>query len=599
MVYHITSRKLGPGRKKHRAELRSASLAYPPLTPARQPLRGKSCGRSPDTPGVLSSVYNPLVGLRNTQRVAPDAPRNITRGQSMGASAGGLHEVTHSSTAYSIKMPHTRQNQPHTENLPRKSLPSFTPPSPRAQPSQVHRECHVLNSSERRSAFHRSVGAIRVRVAALTAEITPDYMDDCAFYNYPLEVLRFLHEDGTQLSIMAENCSTFDSDAPLTTETYVKRSLVRARALAEATGTIFEVKLFTAARNIATTVMESYVCTHVGPSPVTLDTFYLVQDNMAYVIQMQTCTDTYEERLSSLLYAVQSARLHGADRTGGIWPPRRRGRNKYHVQVEGVDRIYVVETPVDVVVRAPTAPHAARSELSLTPSSRGCDPRASWKATVTVSPNTVSERKTDKEREHNVISLLCDAHVSVELTWHMAGSASADPTLSTPSLPPALVAVTAHEATAKDGDFLNSVYRSAHLTVPLPPPEHFDTVVCEHPYGSSLTLFITPVNAAELFEVELQSVSDMNDHSLGQLWSYVESLLLTPIHPQRSTNTAGQACFYVEGTAASTTKTKLWVGGAQLSKERWLLVRWLCADSAVVPRELEEYRSELLQRIVC
>lgn len=580
-----------------REALRSVYPVSSSMLPSQNP-RGKARSCSPSTLS-FSYAYEPLMVATDTMQVVSGALNDGLRSRSMSTSVSDALEVTHGHTAPSTTVLSTRSFWQNTENLPNNSRHSSARLAAHMQLSPAQHEFYDCNSMERSNATRTPVGAIRVQVAALSAAITCGYASETAVYHHPLEVLRFVHEDGSRLSIMAEDCSVLESDEVLTTEVYVKLSLARARAAADDAKTYFKVKLSTAARKIATTAMKSYVNIYVGPSPVILAGFYLVKDITAYTIQLQTNADVYEERLADLLYTAQSARLQGAEETVGSWCRGGRGRNEYRVQAEGVDSVYVVETPADVVVRTPTAPHAARSELILTPCRSGGDTGAPWKATVVVCPNAVREHAQSGERQHNVIPLLHDAHVSIELTVHMTGSAAAGTTSSPPPLPPPLATVMARVATTADRQRSGSVYRSADLTMPLPPPGHFRTVVCEHPYESSMTLFITSLTSAELFEMELRRLSHMNDESLEQLFSYVEMLLLTPARPRRSMNAAGQACFSVEGIAVSPAKTRLQVYGVQLREECWLIFRWLRAASAAEPPELEQYRSELVKSTVC
>ncbi|KAI5691704.1 hypothetical protein MNV84_08440 [Leishmania braziliensis] len=582
-----------------REALNSASAVSLSTSPSQTPRR-ESCSRSPSTPSSCSRVCDPLMMVvTDTMHVVKEALRGGRRCRSMSTSISNVREATRSKTTGSTTALSSRSSQLHAKSPSNSSLRSSTRLTAHVQSPPLRQEFYDCLSPMRSSATRTPAGALRVRVAALSAVITRDYASESATYNYPLEVLRFLHEDSSRLSIMAENCSALEGDEVLTTEVYVKRSLERARAAAENAKAYFKVSLSTAARNIATTVMESYVNIYTGPSPVILAALYLVKGNIAYTIQLQTHIGTYEERLPDLLYTAQSARLLCAEKTPCGWWRRRPGRNEYHVQAQNVDRTYVVETPVDVAVRAPRTPHALRSELILMPCSSGGDTGAQWCAIVAVVPSAAREHARKGEKQHKVIPLLHDAHVSIELTVHMPDSAAAGTTSSPPPLPPPLAAVMAREATARDAQLFSSVYRSAELTMPLPPPEYFQTVVCEHPYETSVTLFITSLTSAESFEVELRCLKDMNDVSLKQLLSYVPTLLLNHARPRCSTNAAGQACFSVEGLAVSPTETTLRVYGVQQGAETWLIMRWLCASTAVELSELEQYRSELLKRVLC
>ncbi|KAG5464502.1 hypothetical protein LSCM1_00692 [Leishmania martiniquensis] len=573
--------------------LQTVPLMTPSISPSKT-TRRVCRDRSPSTSGVFHWVYDAMMRTKCTMQVVSEARRDSQRSGGISASVSG---VTLGSVDCSTASRWAQPNWLSAESPSNSSLRSSARLATHAEPSPLQRSVCQCSSLERSSSIRTTAGATRVRVEALSAALTHGYTGECAAHHYPLQVLRFLHEDGSRLSIMAENCTTLKGAADLTTEMYMKSSLARARAAAEDAETPFQVKLSTAARNIATTVMEWYVNTYVGSPPVVLAGFYLVKGSVAYTIQLQTNTDAYEERLPDLLYTAQSARLLNAEGAAAQLCPGGQGRKEYHVQAEGFDRVYVVEAPVEISVRALRAPNGARSELILTPWSSGGEIEAPWKATVAVRLNAGREHAQGGERQHYVLQLLSDARVSIELTVHMAGNAAAG-SRSPPPVPASLAAIAAREATTED-ELSSSVYRSAGLTMPLPPPEHFHTVVCEHPAGQSLTLFITPATSAELFEMELHCMNGMNNDSLEELFSYTERLLLTPIRPKLSTNAAGQACFSIEGLAVSPTGTALQVFGVQLREECWVIVRWLCASRAVIPRELEQYRLELAMSVVC
>ncbi|GET93756.1 hypothetical protein, conserved [Leishmania tarentolae] len=546
----------------------------------------------------FSCEYEPLRVVTSPVHDVPGALNDGLRSCSMSTSVSDVREVTHGNSIRSAASPSIRCCSRDTENLPNNSRLSSARLAGHVQGSPARHNFYKCNSIERTSATWTPAGTHRVQVAALSAAITCGYASESAAYHHPLEVHGFLHEDGSRLSIMAESFYTLKSDEELTTEVYVKRSLARARAAADEAKTYFKVKLSTAARKLATTVMESYVNIYVGPSPVILAGFYLVKGNIAYTIQLQTHAEAYEERLPDLLYTAQSARLQSADETAGRGCPGGRGWNEYHVQAKGVDRVYVVETPLTVAVQGTTEPQAARSELILTPCSGLSDTGEPWKATIAIFSNASREHAQNCERRRNVVLLLHDEHVSIELIVHMVGSAVADTASSPPPLPPPLATVLARQATTADRQHFSSVYRSTELTVPLPPPEHFQTVVCEHRDEPSLTLFITPLTSSELFELEVRRLSRMDDDSLKKLFSFVETLLLTPSRPRLWTNAEGQVCFSVEGLAAPAASETLSVYGVHLREECWIIFRWLYAASATEPIELEHYRSELVKRIV-
>ncbi|KPA81842.1 hypothetical protein ABB37_04100 [Leptomonas pyrrhocoris] len=426
-------------------------------------------------------------------------------------------------------------------------------------------------------------GAVQVRIAALSAAVTRGYTEESCTCRYPLDVMRFLHEDGSRLSIMAESCAAVESDGGgvVTTAAYVQRSLARARAAADASKAYFKVKLSTAARNIATTVMESYVNAHVGPSPVVLACFYLVSHGVAYIIQLQTHTGVYEERLSDLLYTAQSARLYERDSSSPC------GHNVFQMQIAGVESRYFLDVPVDLVVRAPAQSSSYRSTLTLSPSSGG---RSSvlWNAKVEIRP----ANSTATASLPGASTLLRDAHVLITLTLHHADHA---PT----TFPEPLKQVTARRASTADAATPVDAYASSSLTLLLPPPEQFCTKVCEHPHDPFVTLFIAAAVSSEtdLFELELRCMNDIHKQDLCAFFAYLETLFLTPSGLKRTANGAGQAAFAVDGLAVAPPETSLRIDGVQVREGSWLVARWLYADSAVFPRELEQYRRTFMGEV--
>lgn len=449
-------------------------------------------------------------------------------------------------------------------------------------------------TSPERARSRTPGGATQVHLAALSAAVTRGYTEESATHRYPLEVLRFLHEDGSRLSLMAESCAAVardDGGCAFRTETYVQRSLSRAQAAADDAKTYFKVKLSTAARNIATTVMERYVNVHVGPSPVILAAFYLVAHDVAYTIQLQTHTGAYEERLADLLYTAQSARLVSVDSAA-----QRRGIPSGHnvcvLQLDGVAALYAVELPVCLVchVAAPVDGHA-RSRLTLTPSSGG-DGMVCPSAVVEVHPRTSSDIPPRGAR-----TLFGDAHVVITLTTAQCEVAG---TWST-----SLHQVTAWCASADDGaaatDLSSHAFHSAFFTLPLPLPELFCTTVCEHPHDVFVTLFIAPATspAADPVEMELRCVNGLRPDDLDAFFAFLRALFITPSHPQHTVNAAGQKVFAMEGLAVSPAETSLRVYGVEVAEGSWLVMRWLYADSTVFPRELEQYRRALTDEVVC
>jgi hypothetical protein len=549
--------------------------------------------------GAFHWLHDTLLSVNNTIQAVSCTLANNLRGRSastsLGDSKASLREASlRHTTSSPVSASEAASNNKCTIHSPSVRLA----PSLFLKPSKV--EMSIESVSPERTRSRTPGGALQAHVAALSAAVARGYSEESVTYRYPLEVLRFLHEDGSRLSVMAESCAAVENDADsngMTTDLYVQRSLARARAAADTTKTYFKVKLSTAARNIATTVMESYVNMHVGPSPVILTSFYLVSHGVAYTIQLQTHTGAYEERLSDLIYTAQSARLHESEgdstmtRTGSKSNEgsNRRGHNVFQLRAPGSDGAYTLQVPVDLVARAEEPANGRRSSLTLTPSG-GSQSNAAWYAKVEVrSLNLWPTPPLDGA------TLLRDDHVTITLTMDHIISAST-PMGDTPA---PLSSVTARVASTDDAAAPINAYVAPSLVIPLPPPEQFCTTVCEHPHDPFVTLFITTASdeVMDVFEVELRCMTELHTRELEVFFAYLASLFLTPSRPQRKLNGVGQDTFAVEGLAAAPPETSLRVYGVQVSEGNWFVVRWLYADSAIFPRELEQYRRSLVDDV--
>ncbi|KPI83055.1 hypothetical protein ABL78_7921 [Leptomonas seymouri] len=529
-----------------------------------------------DTPegGVFTWLYDMLLSVSDSPQTASGTIVEDSRRRSP------------SMNSVDVKATRTRGATAHTAPSCASHTVAASSGGPRS--SSICLASALLRSSHRSTESTESVlpernrsqtpgGAHKVHVVALSAAVTRSYTEESCIFQYPLEVLRFLHEDGSRLSIMAEDCAAVESDGDgvFTTETYVQRSLARARAAADASKTYFKVKLSTAARNIATTVMESYVNIHVGPSPVTLACFYLVSRGMAYTIQLQTHTGAYEERLSDLLYTAQSARVHGCSN------PPTRGHNVFKMQVEGVESLYLLDVPVGLVVRAADKSSNCRSTLTLKPrNASGSNVSCCVKAEIRPA-NFLSTAS-----QLGVRTLLRDAHVLITLYFNYVEQASTN-------FSELLKMVSARRASAADAAAPVDTYVSPSLTLPLPSPRQFLSVVCEHTHDPFVSLYIraaaTAPHVADVFEMELRCMHGLDRSGLDTFAAYLKTLFLAPSELKRMVNGAGQEGFVIEGLAAALTETSMRVFGVQVCDDIWLVVRWLYADSAVFPHELKQY----------
>ncbi|KAL7697181.1 hypothetical protein NQL31_007647 [Lotmaria passim] len=563
----------------------------------------------PGSGGVMHWLYGSLHSVTGTIRAASSALADNLRGHSVSTVHG---EAKTGSARNARTRPATSPSSTATatSNKTARSGATHTTPCP---PSVRLSSALLLSSSKAEKSVEFTSpecsrsrtpgGAVQVCLAALSAAVARGYTEESSSCRYPLEMLRFLHEDGSRLSIMAEDCAAVECDGVMTTEKYVQLSLARARVAADATKAYFKVKLSTAARNIATTVMKSYVNVHVGPSPVILASFYLYSRGTAYTIQLQTHTGVYEARLSDLLYTAQSARL----RESGADGVRSGGHCVYQMQADGAkgsSRCYRVEVPLELVARATPTPSGRRNSLTLTPrNAKVFDAACSSKsAVVTLTPSLNASVSSSP----GATTLLRDAHVAIILTPAPAPAAAVQQDGDdddTDHLSEVWKQVKARCDSADSSDKADvNAYVSSSLAIPLPPPEHFCTTVCEHPRDASVTLFIAAAMAscdADLFEVELRCMNGLSGDDLSALFAYLEALFLTPSRPQRSVNGAGQETFALEGLAVTLPETSLRVYGVQVCEGSWFVVRWLYADSAVFPRELEQYCRSLVDNVAC
>lgn len=455
--------------------------------------------------------------------------------------------------------------------------------------TRIRAESDEARSSPSCSRTRTPVGTFRMQVGLLSVAISRGYTEESASYRFPLEVLRFLHEDGSRISFMAEDCAAVGSNGEWTTLQYVQRSIERARVASEGAKTYFKVKLLTAANRIATTVMESYANFHVGPIPVMIASFFLVHQGIAYTIQLQTNGNCYEARLADLLHSVQTARLaHDGESISARCCPHYRGKTVFTVLCCNAVHAYCIEVPIDCHVTEPPWVSGQRSvrKLLITPRLS-----TSWKGEVTiveVGLDGAREKEAHEEAETaKLISqqmLLSDVHHTITLSIFATISSDCQE-LSVITFP----VITARSSSDADTQLPLYRYTSANLTLPLPLPSYFQTTVCEQANEESISLFITAIKTGDTFEAELHFTMYANEEEYQRFIAYTKSLFLTPSHPIYTVNSGSQESFSVEGLAISPHETTLRIDGVRLGSNRWMMVRWLYADSSIFSRELQQY----------
>ncbi|EPY27196.1 hypothetical protein STCU_02756 [Strigomonas culicis] len=409
-----------------------------------------------------------------------------------------------------------------------------------------------------------------VQVGDLTVRIGRGFVEDSASTRFPVDCHQFVHEDGSFICVMAEQlCCVREG---LTTQAYAERSLARIEAAALAAKTFFRLKLQTEAKKVVTTVMETYVNFHIGPSPIIVIAFFLVHGPMAYVIQLQCLANEYEKRLADVLACVQSARLLGAGDTRMT-----RGSNVLTVvDADGHAAFEVYVSPLFAV----STDRGGRLRLEH-------HSTTAWWGILTTreEPVDVGEKAvwallegkvffhcfTDDERLEEAACMEIESLLAPELCF-------------------------ANKLSERPLDLY--CYVSLDLNVPLPDLTVYEVSVCEHSADAFVTLFIKPKTRMDFtFEMELRTVAVV-DENMEPFMLYLESLFLTAVSPSLSRGTDGAERISVEGIAAHGCDAMLVIEAVRLGEsEYWLVVRWMFGGCDPLPSDLDRYTEQLLYGI--
>ncbi|CAD2213275.1 hypothetical protein AGDE_08203 [Angomonas deanei] len=409
-----------------------------------------------------------------------------------------------------------------------------------------------------------------VQVGALMVHVQPSYTEEILPYRFPVEHKCFVHPDGSRLDIMSEDLAAAES--AFTSEAYATQCVEHVAAAAERNKTYFKLRSNTTADTIVTTILDRYVNFHLGPSPVIVMAFMLVENHKAYTIQIQCQSDEYKGRLGDILACAQSARLL----TGDLRPAGR-GCNVLTYRVDAGPQ-YKVRIPVDFIVTTPV-----EGELHL---QYRFDSLKTWKGIV-----TNSQKSPNKDEDEKQCMELPGGKLFLFIYFDVK------------ELSPAIKSEVDHllaSITVTPEETLSSVlhyYESDELCIPLPNLAAYVVNVCEHANDTFVTLFMEEGSTGALFEMELHTVV-IAEEQMEKFILYVETLFLTAAKPSIVKNASGQDRISTEGMAAIEEEMMLVLDAVRLSGEHWLVVRWTYAGCDPLPRPLEQYRDHLLEGVV-
>ncbi|ORC85551.1 uncharacterized protein TM35_000341630 [Trypanosoma theileri] len=319
-------------------------------------------------------------------------------------------------------------------------------------------------------------------IGNLTASIVSSFTMESAFYRFPVELKRYIHHDGSMLTLVAEDLSATREN--ITTEVYKMKCIERVRAVAEQQQTHFKIRYDIPASTVITTIMECFVNISTGPASMVTAVFFLVQDHMGYIIQLQTHVDDYEARLADICRTLQSAKIAPI--------PRQPVGQQEHALLSGMrGEVFLVSLPLHFIVTRTTIGN------TLALCYRHSD---EWSGQIlTWEPELKSEQK---EHDDEVYVLIPDKLYLVSY-WHSGGATHVNIIEEVKLL---LAEISTTVVAEENRDLPTSRYVSKVLEMPLPPIDMFTTCVCNHTTDPFVNLFLESEDK-EMFELEVGTLS--------------------------------------------------------------------------------------------
>ncbi|EAN98460.1 hypothetical protein, conserved [Trypanosoma cruzi] len=315
------------------------------------------------------------------------------------------------------------------------------------------------------------------------------FTQESVMYRFPIEIKRYVHVDGSIITLVAEDLGNVE--VSMTTESYKTRCIERAREEAVQQQTYFKVQHDTLASDIVTTVMEQYACIYIGPSPMVTLSFFLVQNHIAYVFQLQSHANDYGLHLTDFLYTIQSVRIEKYPRVVS-------GKVRHALISNLGGEAYLVDLPPQFIVTCTKVTDFL--SLHYRHANAWSGEVLTWAPKKKNASNQGNGNHSSNANHdvNNVITLI-PGKLFIVSHWQSNSEVSATVMDEVKGL---LEAVSAFLTKIVGKQLPSSLYVSSDLEMPLPPIQCFTTNVCTHTADPFITMFVLTKDAG-IFELEV------------------------------------------------------------------------------------------------
>ncbi|EKG04326.1 hypothetical protein TCSYLVIO_004619 [Trypanosoma cruzi] len=327
-----------------------------------------------------------------------------------------------------------------------------------------------------------------VVVGHFAMDMADCFSQESVMYRFPIEIKRYVHVDGSIITLVAEDLGNVE--VSMTTESYKARCIERAREEAVQQQTYFKVQHDTLASDIVTTVMERYACIYIGPSPMVTLSFFLVQNHIAYMFQLQSHANDYGLHLTDFLYTIQSVRMEKY--------PRVVSGKVRHALISNLGEAYLVDLPSQFIVKCTKVTDFL--SLHYRHANAWSGEVLTWAPKKKDASNQVNGNHSSNANHdvNNVITLI-PGKLFIVSHWQSNSEVSATVMDEVKGL---LEAVSAFLTKIVGKQLPSSLYVSSALEMPLPPIQCFTTNVCTHTADPFITMFVLAKDAG-IFELEV------------------------------------------------------------------------------------------------
>ncbi|EKF30053.1 hypothetical protein MOQ_006143, partial [Trypanosoma cruzi marinkellei] len=402
------------------------------------------------------------------------------------------------------------------------------------------------------------------------------FTQESIMYRFPIELKRYVHTDGSRITLVAEDLGNVE--VSMTTESYKTRCIERARKEAVQQQTYFKVQHDTLASDIVTTVMERYVCIYIGPSPMVTVSFFLVQNHIGYIVQLQSHANDYGLHLTDFLYTIQSVRMEKFPRVVS-------GKVRHALLSSLGGEAYLVDLPPQfIVTRTKVTDFLSLQYRHATAWSGEVLTWAPKKRNATNQDNGNHSSRVNHDND-NVITLI-PGKLFIVSHWQSNSEVSVTVMDEVKEL---LEAVSAFSTTIVGKGLPSSLYVSSSLEMPLPPIQSFTTNVCTHTADPLITMFVLAKDAG-IFELE---VGTLEVSGITELTHRLNCSLSKSLRLQHGETASGKRKLTFAGEAEKNMTFRLDAVHSSYD-DLWFTMKCLHVSGTKLPGDLLQYLESAL-----